>query len=258
MLTIKINITKEQLVKLCHQGQITISFCHNEDNVLDTNDYEHPSFFDLMSQMIEQMKQSGNYRCVETYRTALNHFKEFRKGEDLPVSAICSEMMEQYQSSLRSKNLTMNTISFHMRILRAVYHRAVGRGLTVDQTPFCNVYTGQARTKKRALTLQMLQTLKQLKLSDEKLEYVRDLFLLSFYMRGIPFVDMAYLKQTDLQNGLLKYKRRKTGQPLQIRWEQPMQEIIDRYNNTTSPYLLPIIRKTNGKERNQYRYQLSR
>lgn len=262
MPTIKINITREQLLELCNKGEITISFCHDEDNMKTIPEpipeQEQLSFFNLMAQQIEQMKQTGSFRCVETYRTALNHFRQFRNGDDLPVSAISSEMMEQYQSSLKNKHLTMNTVSFHMRILRAVYHRAVKRGLTTDQSPFSNVYTGQARTKKRALTLQMLQTLKQLKLEDKNLEYAKDLFLLSFYLRGMPFIDMAYLMPTDLNHGILKYKRRKTSQPLQIRWEQPMQDIIEKYNNTASPYLLPIICKQNGKERNQYRHQLSK
>ena len=40
-----------------------------------------------------------------------------------------------------------------------------------------------------------------------------------------------------------------------IRWEQPMQDIVDRYPNPTGKYMLPIIIKLNGKERNQYRHR---
>jgi integrase len=69
------------------------------------------------------------------------------------------------------------------------------------------------------------------------------------------FVDIAYLKQGDIRNGILTYKRRKTGQMLNIRWEEAMQEIVDRYQKQHGgTYLLPIINKENGKERNQYRH----
>ncbi len=75
------------------------------------------------------------------------------------------------------------------------------------------------------------------------------------YTRGMSFVDIAYLKKKDLQNGTLTYRRRKTGQQLFIKWEKPMQEIIDKYPVNESPYLLPIIRKTEN-ERSQYRNAL--
>lgn len=36
------------------------------------------------------------------------------------------------------------------------------------------------------------------------------------------FVDMAYLKKSDLRNGVLSYRRRKTEQQLFIKWEKCM------------------------------------
>lgn len=36
----------------------------------------------------------------------------------------------------------------------------------------------------------------------------------------------AYLKKGDIANGILTYRRKKTGQQLFIRWEKCMQEII--------------------------------
>ncbi len=82
--------------------------------------------------------------------------------------------------------------------------------------------------------------------------YARDLFLFSFYTRGMSFVDMAYLKKRDLQGGVLTYRRQKTGQRLFIKWERPMQEIVAKYDIPGSPYLLPIIRDTQREERRQY------
>lgn len=62
--------------------------------------------------------------------------------------------------------------------------------------------------------------MKNLDLSlQPNLEFARDMFLFSFYTRGMSFIDMAHLKKKDLQNGFLSYRRRKTGQQLVIRWE---------------------------------------
>lgn len=83
--------------------------------------------------------------------------------------------------------------------------------------------------------------IKELDLSFEpQLELARDIFLFSFYTRGMSFIDMAHLKKSNLQNGILTYSRKKTGQRLTILWEELMQEIVDKYKDDTSEYLLPI------------------
>ena len=85
------------------------------------------------------------------------------------------------------------------------------------------------------------------------MEYARDMFMFSFYSRGMSFVDMAFLKKTDIQYGFLTYRRKKTGQLLSIKWEQCMQDIIQRYPCDDSIYLLPIVNSTKDNERTQYR-----
>lgn len=65
-------------------------------------------------------------------------------------------------------------------------------------------------------------------------------------------VDMSYLKKSNLKNGILSYCRQKTNQQLFIRWEDKMQEIVGRYGNPDSEFLLPLI-KPDGKDyRRQY------
>ncbi len=95
--------------------------------------------------------------------------------------------------------------------------------------------------------------MKNLDLSKNKvLDFARDMFLFSFYTRGMSFVDMAYLKKTDLRNGILVYRRKKTGQLLSIEWTRQMQEIIDKYKSNATQYLLSIILREDGSERSQY------
>ena len=56
------------------------------------------------------------------------------------------------------------------------------------------------------------------------------------------FVDMAYLRKSDLRDGVLSYCRRKTGQQLWVKWEACMQEIVDRYSGREcGPWLLPVL-----------------
>lgn len=150
--------------------------------------------------------------------------------------------MEEYEGWLRQDGKCLNTISFYMRILRAVYKRAVEDGLTEDRVIFSKVYTGVEKTIKRALPIKKIRKIMSIDLKQRQdLAYCRDMFILSFMLRGMSFVDMANLRKRDLSNGILSYRRRKTGQLLSIRWTEEMQEIVDRYAVKDCQYLLPII-----------------
>ena len=210
------------------------------------------SLFSFMHSVIIQLRQLGKIRTSETYTATLKSFMEFREEQDVPLDGVNSDLMLLYEAHLKAKGVRMNTISFYMRILRAVYNRAVEKELTPQKYPFRHVYTGVDKTVKRAVPVKVIKALKELDLSmKSSLDFARDMFMFSFYTRGMSFVDMAYLKKTDLQNGILTYCRRKTGQRLTVKWEKCMEEIIKKNPSNSSTYLLPII-KEQGNERKQY------
>lgn len=212
------------------------------------------SLFRFMESIIVKLRGNGKIRTAETYRATLNSFRNFRKGEDLMLDCITSEVMEDYEAWLRKRGLVSNTISFYIRILRAVYNRAVEDNVIDDRNPFRHVYTGIDKTVKRALPLSVIKKIKNLDLScNPTLDFARDMFMMSFYLRGMSFIDMAYLKKTDLKNGYVVYRRRKTGQMLVIEWTREMQTICDKYPENRSVYLLPIIRTAGTNEWCTYR-----
>ena len=216
------------------------------------------SLFNFMQGVIVQLQQMGKQRTSETYRCTLKSFMQFREDKDLLLEDIDSDLIVMYEAYLQDRGVTKNSTSFYMRILRAVYNRAVEKDLTANRNPFKHVYTGIDKTVKRAISLKAIKQIKNLDLSlQPSLDFARDMFLFSFYTRGMSFVDMAYLKKRDLSNGILSYRRRKTGQQLFIRWEKCMQVIVDKYKNPLSEYLLPIIKPKNGDERMQYQNAMS-
>lgn len=210
------------------------------------------SLFSFWHNVIAQLKQLGKVRTAETYTATLKSFMKFQNNQDVPLDGITSDMMLLYEAHLKAKGVRMNTISFYMRIFRAVYNRAVEKGLTTQQNPFRHVYTGVDKTVKRAIPIKDIKTLKDMDLSmNPTLDFTRDMFMFSFYTRGMSFVDMAYLKKSDIKNGVLTYRRRKTGQELTIKWEKCMAEIVAKYLENKTDFLLPII-KEQGNERKQY------
>lgn len=214
---------------------------------------DRTSVFEYMRHQSKRMKKLSRVRTSETYLQTLNSFMKFRNGIDLYFDMLNADMIEQYESYMRANNLSRNTTSFYMRILRCIYNRAIEEGLAQQTDLFKRVYTGVDKTAKRAITLKDIKRIKELNLTNlPGLDYARDIFLFSFYLRGISFIDLAYLRKKDLANGYISYTRKKTGQQLTIRWEQSMQEIVEKYPKNPTQYLLPIITRQDGTERKQY------
>lgn len=214
------------------------------------------TFFTFMEEVISGLKKLGKIRTSETYATTLNSFRKFRENTDVPLEKVDSDLMLSYEAWLKTNVVSPNSSSFYMRNLRAVYNRAVEKELTQQRFPFKHVYTGVEKTVKRAVPLKVIKRIKEMDLSlNPPADFARDMFLFSFYTRGMSLVDMAYLRKKDLANGILSYCRRKTGQRLFIKWEKCMQEIVDKYDTEDSVYLLPIIKPHSKiEERMQYIY----
>ena len=167
--------------------------------------------------------------------------------------------MESYECYLRRNQLSPNTISFYIKHLRAVYNRAVEDNLVVDRKPFRRVFTSIEKTTKRALPLRIIKRLKALDCSlRPSRRFAKDMFLFSFYTRGMSFVDIANLQKKNLRGDILFYRRKKTNQKLSIHWEPCMQEILKTYGaDTTSTYLFSIINESKDNPRKQYQNMLS-
>ncbi|MDC1856288.1 site-specific integrase [Bacteroides uniformis] len=216
---------------------------------------EDGGFISFCQNLINQLKQIGKVCTAETYATSLNSFIRFRGDRgDIPLGEVDTDLMAEYEVYLKSNGICPNSSSYYMRNLRAMYNRAVEKELVVQRSPFKYVYTGIDKTVKRAVSAKVIRQIRDLDLVLYPLmDYARDIFMFSFYTRGMSFIDMAYLKKEDLKNGILSYRRQKTKQQLLIKWEQPMQDIIDKYDTSGTPYLLPIIKDTGKDERRQYK-----
>ncbi len=246
-----VRLFKKIIYMLEHSGnQYTVDDVVAEFKAENKSNY----LFSFMENTIRRLKALGKTRTSETYTATLRSFKKFRKNCDILFDDIDAEIIMSYESYLRSRGLVPNSSSFYMRNLRAVYNRAVEKRITTQKKPFKHVYTGVDKTIKRAVSLKYIRQLKNVNLMNNRAyDFARDMFLFSFYTRGMSFVDMAYLRKKDLNSGFLCYRRRKTGQQLQIKWEKCMEEIVKKYETSDSVYLLPIIRQSKDvDERMQY------
>lgn len=216
------------------------------------------SLFRFMESVIMNLKECGKIRTAETYTATLQSFSRFRRGRDLMLDEITPDLIQAYEAYLRARGAVPNTTSSYMRILRAVYNRAVESEAIEQRNPFRHVYTGTERTVKRAIPIAAISRIKNLELPrGSKMDFARDMFMLSFYLRGMSFVDMAFLRKKDRADNHVTYRRRKTGQRLDIAWTKEMQSIVEKYPPNPTQYLLPILTNPLSDERIAYRNRAS-
>lgn len=220
----------------------------------------------FMKRVADELQESGKFGTAHIYRSSMNAVVAFNGSGNLPFKKVTPEFLKSFEAYLRGRNCSWNTVSTYMRTLRAVYNRAVDRRIAPYMPHhFKHVYTGTRADKKRALEKEDLLLLmkglpKQLVADNTKLQRARGLFLLMFLLRGIPFVDLAYLKKHDIDGNVLTYRRRKTGRILTVTLLPEAEKLIKQQMNTdpTSPYLFPLLSGEKETKETYKEYQIGR
>ena len=192
----------------------------------------------FMREQIAQLTADNRLGTARNYTRTLRSFSGFLGGGELPFAAFTERLVEEYNAYLLRRGVVRNTVSFYMRILRSVYNKTVRRRLAEPASQFGD------RTRYRAIDERLIARLKSLDLPvSGALPLARDLFVFSYCMRGMAFVDMAFLRKKDMRDGAIHYVRRKTGQRMTVHLEPCMREIIGRYAPRTrdTPYLFPVL-----------------
>ena len=182
-------------------------------------------------------------RTAKSYQTSVRSFLRFRNGVDLSFEELNSKLILDYERYLKRQQICNNTISFYMRNLRAIYNRAVEENYTEQKYPFKKVFVGNDTTIKRAIDENTISRLKSLDLSSKpRLALSRDMFMFSFYARGMAFIDLAHLTKENIQGEYIIYQRHKTGQKLSIKLEICLKTIIEKYSSLSNGiFLLPLL-----------------
>lgn len=211
-------------------------------------------------QLSDELLATGREGTARAYTVAVKRLLEFVGRDTLRFDQLSAHMIKEFETQLLNEGRHRNTISAYMRMLRSICNQAVRKlSLNIPGDLFENVFTGMDPADKRAISPHLLTKIAALELREHSpLCFARDLFLLSFYLRGIPFVDLCYLRKQDLNRGVLRYRRSKTHRLLVVEVEPCAQAIIDRYapQAAGSSFLLPILLKKGVEEYAQYQSAL--
>ena len=175
----------------------------------------------FMKQVAVGLQMEGNFGTAHVYRSSLNAIIAYRGKDDFAFNEVTSEWLKGFEVYLRSRGCSWNSVSTYLRTFRAVYNRAVDlRKAPYVPHLFRSVYTGTRADRKRALEDEEMRKvfgrLPELPEVTPDLRHAQNLFILMFLLRGLPFVDLAYLRKSDLRDNVITYRRRKTGRSLSV------------------------------------------
>lgn len=257
--------------------RITASPCEDScdaDSLIRYFRRDNRNFSDYALHLAGKLEASGRMRTARAYRSAARRLSGFIRKTSIPFTAVTSSLVESFERQLKEEGLSPNTISFYMRNLRAIYHKALEEGMAAEgqKNPFKHVFTGFHKTRKRALDISRMQQLQDLEYNrwlergcaichprQSALYKSWRLFTFCFHARGMCFVDMSYLRKENIVDGVIRYYRKKTGGLIEVKVTPAMQKLMDSFSEETrnSPYVFPLITSAGKSERLQYENALS-
>ena len=204
--------------------------------------------FSLFTQTcINKLKNCGNFSTAHLYEYAVLSFSEFLGRDTIKFHDIRPDTLKRYEKYLIRTSHSHNTISTYMRMLRAIYNKAVMAGLAKFVfNLFHNVFTGIDRNHKKALDESNLKEILTGNVTSPALKRIQLMAAAMYRLCGMPFVDLQHLDINSVADGILKYNRHKTGCSVNIPVNRNICKLIK---------LLPISNLDLSTESGYKRYQ---
>lgn len=229
----------EKIEKLDHLG---VEYSVDDLN-LGTSTRNSPYLMQYIKTQINNKLLEKKEGTASAYRNTLMSLSKYLEGHDIKAANVTPAFVRKYKSYLVCNTVSANTISYYMRNLKTLFNVLINDQAYLAGNPFKVTRTNVCKTIKRALTRMELIKLATLTFDSETeshLEFARDVFMFSYYTRGMSLVDIVYLKKSQLIDDVIVYQRKKTNQQLKVRLTDSIRELIDKYNNR-SEYVLPLL-----------------
>ncbi|MCU0343220.1 MAG: site-specific integrase [Ignavibacteriaceae bacterium] len=203
--------------------------------------------FKAFSVRIEELQNSGREGYSRVFKNVLSVFKTFRDGKDLFLSDLTPKILEEWIYYLKDKRGVADiSINNYLRTTRTLFLYAIKmKWVRSEYYPFREIKVSEfsIETSPRALDELNLEELLKLETYPD-LQLAKDIFVFSFFGRGISFIDMVHLTAKNIQDGNIFYERKKLAKkPVRVTFpiRKEIEEILQKYNDPERSYLLPIL-----------------
>nr|DAN77121.1 MAG TPA: Integrase [Caudoviricetes sp.] len=212
-----------------------------KDRIFNTSPQKRHSLIEDMADYAEKSRSSNT---KQTYKYTISLLSQYTKSQPLQYSKISYDWLKTFDRWLEDRGLKINSRGIVMRNIRIIYNDAINKGkIGYESYPFRTFKIKTAKKDKDFLRPEDIIILRNMKLSG-RLEYTRDVFLLSFYFGGINPIDLFNLKPADAK-GRISYERQKirdrTESNVVLKIQPEAEHIIEKYRG--EKYLLNFAEK---------------
>ncbi len=218
------------------------------------NNYSSTEVFDLFDEVISKLNAEGRISTASAYKDARNSLAGYKTK--LQFKQVTIQFLKNYEARMKEEGKTISTIGIYLRHFRAIYNRAIEKGI-VDQKyyPFGkNRYQIKApRNIKKALTIEQISKIIDFDVIEGSTQhFARDIWLFSYLCNGMNIKDIISLRFKNLVGDTIQYDRSKTSntiqnpKPIVITLLPQSKEIIKRWavkKKKEEDYIFPVLRK---------------
>lgn len=202
---------------------------------------------------IDELRQTGHTGNANAYKIAINSLVKFAGRESISIHEVTVTMLNDWMRWIMEQpprtGMTKGTRApgLYLSQLRAIHNRAKREFndedagiIRIPYSPFSKVDVPKAGTpRKRAISVESLRKLAALEDKEilqpgnNRFNFARDMFLLSFLLMGMNAVDLYHV--TDCKDGRITYQRTKTKNrradraEISIKIEPEAEELVKRY-----------------------------
>lgn len=185
----------------------------------------------FLRQIRDEFTQLGKYGNSRFYHYAANAVEQFRPRTALAdVDEAWLRAFERWVGMNREVN--PGGLSIYLRTIRAACNRAIrDKVMPPAWYPFASyslAHLKKGKAKKGA-PIEFFRALEAAVLELPLHLLTRDLFLFSFYTRGMNLADIADLTAANIEGGRLTYTRKKTGRQYSMRLNEKAAAILKKY-----------------------------
>lgn len=240
----------EKVISLNDSGELnTLSLKDIKNRILNKRDTIY--LIEFCNEVIAEMIQAGKVGNARVYKTMRNSVNTFLKEKDIPFRLLTYKWLKKYEAWYLGRGNSVNGLSVNLRTLRALLNRAIKQGVANKENyPFENYSIKHEKTKKRAIKKEDIEKLKNYEPQTDRQTRAKDYFFMSFYLMGASFIDLAFLKVSDIRDGRVEYRRRKTGQLHSIKITESLNEILTKYlqDKKDNDFILNVIKAKDVKK----------
>ncbi|WP_435135979.1 site-specific integrase [Formosa sp. A9] len=203
------------------------------------------SFFEYSNTIIDELNKVERYGNANSYYAVTKILKKFNNNHDLKFNEVNYGFLKKFEKYHYSRGNSTNGLAVYMKTIRAIYNKAIKDGIISKEAyPFNNYRIKTTPTEKRAIDLKSIKSIMELELNEnDTLFHYRNYFLASYMLYGVSFIDMAFLKLENIVGNRVKFFRRKTSKPYDIKITPQLKKILVYYikGKTKQDFIFPII-----------------